>query len=144
MKKALISLLVATHLCATSAQSACPDYRNFNVYVKNNTASECVFIKQIIRRGILKSFDTSPSLRPNEEKNIMTIKDFTYQGSDVVITYECGNSTATLESERDVWASDSQYVKGWIWNTNNINAMFTASYGECEENKPAQINWILY
>lgn len=144
MKKALIPLLIMTQVYATSAQSSCPDYRTFNVYVKNNTSFECVFTKQILRRGILKSFDTFSSLRPNEEKNIMTIEDFTYQGSDVVVTYQCGDNYVTFESERDVWASDSKYVKGWIWSATNMNALFTSSYGNCEENKSAQINWILY
>ncbi len=144
MKKILIPLLITTPIYATNTQSSCADYRTFNVYVKNNTAVECVFTKQILRRGTLKSFDTFSSLRPNEEKNIMTIEDFTYQGSDVVVTYQCGDNYVTFESERDVWASDSKYVKGWIWSTTNMNALFTSSYGSCEKNQPAQINWVLY
>lgn len=85
------------------------------------------------------------SLKPNEEKEVFKLEDFSFQGSDMVLTYQCSvNKFVTIESERDVWASDNKYVKGWTWSVANMDASFTAEYGSCKENKPAKILWTLY
>ncbi len=124
---------------------SCPDWRTFYIYVKNNTKSDCWIIQQTLRRGYMKEVIHPLSLKPNEEKEVFKLEDFSFQGSDMVLTYQCGvNKFVTIESERDIWASDNKYVKGWTWSVANIDASFTAEYGSCKENKPAKILWTLY
>ena len=123
----------------------CPDYRTFEIYIQNHTKSQCTIIQQHLRRGYLQKTFFPTHVLPNEKKQVFTIEDYTFQGSDLVLTYDCGhNKMVTVESERDIWAGDDVYVKGWIWSVAGMNASYDIMHlGSCDENKPAKIVWTL-
>lgn len=146
MKKiAILLFFYAVQALADNTKPTCPDWRSFDIVVKNNTQSDCVVIQQTLRRGYLEETLHPLSLKLNEEKKVFKIRDFAFQGSDMVLTYQCGvDKFATIESERDIWAANNKYVKGWIWSIAGMDASYTAEYGDCEENQPAKIVWTLH
>ncbi|PJD90658.1 MAG: hypothetical protein CK424_08275 [Legionella sp.] len=146
MKKVIFFLLCYTMQALASEKPAdCPNYRLFEIYVKNNTESVCTIVQENLRRGYLKQHFYPIDIKPNEQKQVKTLQDYAVQGSDLVLSYQCGdNKFATIESERDVWAADHVYVKGWIWSLTGMNASYAvAHYGSCEEHQPAKIVWTL-
>ena len=146
MKK-LSSILICYTLnaLADSPPPSCPNYRLFEVSVRNNTSSPCTIIDQTMRRGYLDKIFYPLSIRPQEERKVIRIRDYVFQGSDVVLSYQCGdNKFATIESERDTWAGDSKYVKGWIWSLAGMNVSYSTHFGDCEDNQSANMVWTFY
>ncbi len=146
MKKiALILFCYTAQVLASATQPECPDARMFEIFVKNNTEAVCTVTQQILRRGYLEDIVHPLSLQPNEEKRMVKVQDFPFQGSDMVLSYQCGaDKFVTIESEHDIWAGDSHYVKGWIWSVANMDAGFTFEHQSCPHNKPGKILWTLY
>lgn len=143
MKKLVLILLCCTlQALADDKPPSCPNYRFFEISVKNNTDSVCTIMQETLRRGYLEKTFFPTSIKPKEEKQIIIVRDYAFQGSDLVLSYQCGDDKfVTIESERDIWAEDQKYVKGWIWSAAGMDASYTTSYGSCETNQSGKIVW---
>ncbi len=142
MKKLVFLILCYSLQAFADELPKCPDYRKFDIYVQNNTGHVCVLLSQTLRRGYMNSDTNTVSIQPNVKTLAYKIDDFPFQGSDVVLSYQCGpDKFITIESERDVWAGDHKYVKGWIWSIAGMDTEYTSEYGSCQTNQSANIIW---
>ena len=145
MKKIVFLILCYAMQAFADEPPKCPDYRKFDIYVQNNTEHTCVLLSQTLRRGYMNSDIKTVSIQPNEKTLVYKTDDFPFQGSDVVLSYQCGpDKFVTIESERDVWAPDKKYVKGWIWSIAGMDTEYTSVYGSCNTNQPASIVWTFF
>jgi len=146
MKKiAFILFFYSLQVLADNVRPTCPDYDMFEVIVKNNTTSDCVVIQQELRHGYLPRTTQFFSLASNEEKKVSTLYSFLFEGPDMALSYQCGaDKFVTIVSARDGLFSPTRYVKGLVSNAADMDAVFTAEQGSCEDNKPARIRWSLY
>ena len=142
MKRIGLLLLCCSFQTFANEPPKCPDYRKFDIYVQNKTGHNCVLLSQTLRRGYTSGNIKTVSIQPNEKSLAYKTDGYPFQGSDVVLSYQCGpDKFITIESERDVWASDHKFVKGWIWSMASMDTAYTTVYGACDTNQSAQILW---
>jgi hypothetical protein len=145
MRTILLLILCYSFQAIANEPPKCPDYRKFDVYVQNNSEQVCELLSQTLRRGYPIEVQKHFRIQPNEKLLVYRTDDFAFQGSDVVLNYQCGpNKFVTIESERDVWAGDQQFVKGWIWSIAGMNTNYLTAYGDCDTNQSASIVWTFF
>ena len=138
----IICILLCSALQAFADNlSKCPEALLFEVSIKNNTSSSCTVIQQTVRRGYLEK-NYATTILSQDEQPVISIRDFTFQGSDVVLSYQCGdNQFATIESEHNIWAMNQNDIKGWIWSLTGIDASYETQRSSCDQ--PTKIVWTL-
>ncbi|MCR9192343.1 MAG: hypothetical protein NXI01_06745 [Gammaproteobacteria bacterium] len=146
MKKiAFILFFYSLQVLADDVRPTCPDYEMFEVIVKNNTTSDCVVVQEDLRHGYLPRITQFFSLKSNEEKKVSILYNLVVEGPDMALSYQCGTDKfVTIVSARDGLFAPTRYVKGLVSSAANMDAVFTAEQGSCEDNKPARIRWSLY
>lgn len=142
MKKYILLILLSASpmIWANDGGRSCVELK---IIVQNSTNTSCYLLSTDLNRGFYGFGYKIPGgkIAPGESHSFI-FEQLNYSGTEVVLSYECGNGELTFKSQKALCIQGGA-ITGTLLAASNMNATYETSLGNYWKKIRGSIRWTL-